>query len=432
MASTRWADLLEEVETSTWADLPEDDSLPPTPVTSWPDTDIEYLDSDVPPVRLCLQDLLALPAPFINEGVSHRIMKARVNHQSVSRDREPDVISLNTGMGCSTVYSMVRRQLQLETNQGLMLIHGAGWNRRIVPASGPISLHLPLINPYTQGLKAELQLQTMIGGSGAGKRGHDSTEPAEIDWDQTFYEILGVPQDADRRTIKSAYLRMSTIYHPDKAGPEWTETQQRLNRIWEVLGNGDSRAEYDADPTSFAFSTGPPPEPAQPEPAQELPKGVCTTLVDYVDTGSLEFFASLKAASYVMLEGEDGVRETLRSRAFIELLRLEAAGSHTSQHGILVPYRYDNPSILTGVPGRMVGGVSDIDALDGIYYSGVVRRLVESGLSVWQATRPLHAGPKLFKEIARGCTRVLDADRKKSFPNAVLDRYLDLIAIFSL
>ena len=97
-----------------------------------------------------------------------------------------------------------------------------------------------------------------------------------------------------------------------------------------------------------------------------------------------------------------------------------------------VPYRYDSPSIFTGVPGRMVGGVSDIDALDGIYYLGMVRRLAESGLTVWQATRPLQAGPKLFKEIARGCTRVLDADRKKSFPNAVLDRYLDLIAIFSL
>ena len=56
-------------------------------------------------------------------------------------------------------------------------------------------------------------------------------------------------------------------------------------------------------------------------------------------------------------------------------------------------------------------------------------RLCSEGITAWQATRALHTGPKVYKELARGSTRVADTDRQKSFPNAVRDRYSDLDAV---
>ena len=55
--------------------------------------------------------------------------------------------------------------------------------------------------------------------------------------------------------------------------------------------------------------------------------------------------------------------------------------------------------------------------------------MLDRGMTEWEATRSLHSGPKFFKELARGNELVLDADRQKSFPNAVRDRYPDLRAV---
>jgi len=58
------------------------------------------------------------------------------------------------------------------------------------------------------------------------------------------YEILGVPSDATQADIKAAYRREAQKAHPDRGGS--TERFQKVAKAWEVLGDPDSRALYDA------------------------------------------------------------------------------------------------------------------------------------------------------------------------------------------
>jgi len=57
-----------------------------------------------------------------------------------------------------------------------------------------------------------------------------------------YYKILGVPRDADARTIRKAYRDLSKKYHPDKyrgdLDPEAVSRKMaEINQAWEVLGN---------------------------------------------------------------------------------------------------------------------------------------------------------------------------------------------------
>ena len=64
-----------------------------------------------------------------------------------------------------------------------------------------------------------------------------------------FYAILGVPRDADERTIKSAYRRLSLKWHPDKNKDNAEYAKQRFQEIGEakdVLTDEQRRARYDA------------------------------------------------------------------------------------------------------------------------------------------------------------------------------------------
>jgi len=65
--------------------------------------------------------------------------------------------------------------------------------------------------------------------------------------DRNFYEILGIPQDADRQAIKRRFYQLSLKYHPDRYhGSE--EAQRRYLRITEAyntLGDSHKRNEYD-------------------------------------------------------------------------------------------------------------------------------------------------------------------------------------------
>ena len=74
-----------------------------------------------------------------------------------------------------------------------------------------------------------------------------------------YYELLGVSQEADGRTIKSAYRKLALKYHPDRnpGDKEAEETFKSLNEAYAVLSDPDKRAHYDrygsADPQA-AFS----------------------------------------------------------------------------------------------------------------------------------------------------------------------------------
>jgi curved DNA-binding protein CbpA len=61
----------------------------------------------------------------------------------------------------------------------------------------------------------------------------------------THYETLGVPSDASAADIKAAWRRMSSAAHPDREGGD-AQAMADINRAYEVLGDPQRRAAYDA------------------------------------------------------------------------------------------------------------------------------------------------------------------------------------------
>jgi len=62
---------------------------------------------------------------------------------------------------------------------------------------------------------------------------------------RSFYEILGVPKDADQDQIKHAYRDLCKKYHPDVAGKEFEEIFKQINEAYTILSNEEHRKRYD-------------------------------------------------------------------------------------------------------------------------------------------------------------------------------------------
>ncbi len=61
-----------------------------------------------------------------------------------------------------------------------------------------------------------------------------------------YYEVLGVPSDADQDTIRRAYRKLARKYHPDLNSDTDAEDRfKELGEAYEVLSDPDKRGRYD-------------------------------------------------------------------------------------------------------------------------------------------------------------------------------------------
>jgi len=68
-----------------------------------------------------------------------------------------------------------------------------------------------------------------------------------------YYQILGVDQNADPKTIKDAYRTLAFKYHPDR-NPGQADLMKRINEAYAVLSNPKKKQEYDAMRHQFGSS----------------------------------------------------------------------------------------------------------------------------------------------------------------------------------
>ena len=62
-----------------------------------------------------------------------------------------------------------------------------------------------------------------------------------------YYEVLGVPRDADGKAIKDAFRQLALKYHPDRnKEPGATDRFKEIAEAYAVLSDPKKRAEYDA------------------------------------------------------------------------------------------------------------------------------------------------------------------------------------------
>ncbi len=64
-----------------------------------------------------------------------------------------------------------------------------------------------------------------------------------------YYAVLGVRSGASQAEVRDAYRRMAKRFHPDVASPgvDHTERFRQINEAYDVLGNPETRKEYDLD-----------------------------------------------------------------------------------------------------------------------------------------------------------------------------------------
>ena len=71
-----------------------------------------------------------------------------------------------------------------------------------------------------------------------------------------YYEVLGVPRDADTKTIKDAFRQLARRYHPDiSTEPDAEQRFKEIAEAYGVLSDPARRASYDAQGSALAGAT---------------------------------------------------------------------------------------------------------------------------------------------------------------------------------
>lgn len=78
----------------------------------------------------------------------------------------------------------------------------------------------------------------------AGQWGGWGGSGPEFCLEENCYEVLGVPADADGKTIKKAYRTLAVKAHPDQGGD--ADAFARVGRAYEVLKDEEMREDYDS------------------------------------------------------------------------------------------------------------------------------------------------------------------------------------------
>jgi curved DNA-binding protein CbpA len=77
--------------------------------------------------------------------------------------------------------------------------------------------------------------------------------------EKNYYKILGVPRNADLKTIKKEYKRLALQWHPDKNADNKEQAEkmfQDISEAYEVLSDKELRAKYDRGEPVFENQGG--------------------------------------------------------------------------------------------------------------------------------------------------------------------------------